>query len=204
MYLTTIRRWQRMIAVVSALGFLPLSAAFAQQIYKCTEAGRTTYSQLPCKGGEQQVLDATPPGPSGNPSSRANRERQFRAPSIETNMHPDARPRLSLDDPAERPPEDRSAAENRRRECEYAREKLDEARRHQSGMTSVNAAIAQVNAACNMNIQLIQPADIRTITMCDQFGCTDSKGTRFIGSNINAVSPDGKTCLRTGTSVTCR
>lgn len=211
------------ISLGAVCAWLLLLGGAHAQVYKCKDAnGKMVYSDAPCASQQSGGLIQR--------KSTDYEKYQERVQAAEANA------RKYREQAAERQREyaeqqsypDTSGASGRAgqaatQDCQKAKQELQFASSIRTGTTTekrtrVNAAIAQVNAACGSNTELIQDKrssrsrdeatdeskDRRIrITSCSNGTCFDDQGKLYV-QNGDSLYGRGVTCTGSGSSWNCR
>lgn len=214
-------RWRPVVAIF-ALAFMTLSAS--AQVVRCQDAsGKLTYSDQPCRAGQNsqliepqkspdQILDERQQANEANERKYRARADEQRTQALEQEQR-QARQAQALNQPAAALPPNPAAS----LECSKAKKEMafvssirtftDDEKRMR-----MNAVISDMNASCGTKTEMLQaPVKIivpapqpRRITHCAPGFCYDNQGGVYHQNGPNALTgPNGRACQRTGQLWNC-
>ena len=209
-------RW-KMIFVCLAIACT--AAPASAQVYRCNDAaGKTIYSDAPCPAGQSGALVESRKSREEILEERLQaaeaNERKYRQQAAEREQQQEMRAKAAVSEPSV--PQDKSAslacrqAQRDHETVSSSRSGTEEERRNR-----INASTVNVNAACDMQTEMIQPPPLfvaparqrrRAVgnSHCDRGFCDDNPGAvhKKTGPGL-LVMPGGKTCYRAGGTLTC-
>lgn len=192
-------------AACIALSLLLITPAYAQQVYKCSENGKTTFSDVPCAKSSKAKTSIVSAKPNSIDASegRAFDERDL--------MRRESARRVEARSASPIPKTDAkdSAA------CRDATQSYEtEASSIRKDQAAVSMRKTKMLIACGRTDQLstrqssratpMPQAHPTVITSCDPTGCWDNMGGRYTkGAGETYISSQGSACQATGGQMHC-